>query len=255
MKTELIFEDIMTSDMFFYDEEYKDKLKEFCEERNITYLPSIEGSNVCYKLTNNDFEEIKIKNEQKVDVDDHVFDYLFLEKFEKHSVLFVFNKKRLIGIVHFSDYNRESVHIYLYKLMLDFEKNLRTLLVLRGLKNEDMIVFFKKHPNNECYAKKLEYHKKENEIEKRKQLEPFQTFYLKDLIGLINHRNILKLSEEACDVRNQVVHFVSPVRHENYEEKKLIYTFDSFKEFFDNVKLLKEQYKKAINKLNLEAKP
>jgi hypothetical protein len=239
--------------MFFYDEGYKDKLKEFCEERNITYLPSIEGSNVCYTLINNDFKEIKIKDEQKVDVDDHIFDYLFLEKFEKHSVLFVFNKKRLISIVHFSDYNRESVHIYLYKMILDFENSLRNLLVLDDLKNEDMIVFFKKHANDEYYSKRLECHNKKSEIEKRKQLEPFQTFYLKDLIGLINHKNILKLSEEACDVRNQVVHFVSPVRHENYEEKKLIYTFDSFKEFFDNVKLLKEQYKKATNKLNLEA--
>lgn len=168
-----------------------------------------------------------------------------------HHVLFVFEKSELAGIVHFSDYNRNLVFIYIYSLLLTFERGLRELLICSELDNEDMVEFFKKHQDGNDYFKgQFEYYSKQKTKKEMKELEPFQIFYLKDLIGLTNSNNLLKLPGSITDIRNIVMHARNPVRHKDYEIAGLIYDIEYFKNFIEVTKLLQLHLRKVINKLN-----
>jgi hypothetical protein len=213
----LSFDKIMTSDVVFYDDSFEAECAKYCQERYITYLPSLEDFDICYRFADRKFQEERIDESQKVSVDDDIFDKSVIKKFEAHQVLFVFEKNELVGVVHFCDYNRNPVSIYIYSLLLAFEKGVRELLIQNGLHNEDMIEFL---------------HSKMKE--EMKELEPFQTFYLMNLIKLTNSKKILELSESVNYIRNIIMHAKNPVKHEDYEVAGLIYNIESFKKFFDS---------------------
>jgi len=228
IQLKLSFGKIMTSDVVFYDDSFGADCAKFCQDRNITYLPSLDDFDKCYRFADNKFQEERIDESQKVSVDDDIFVKSVVEKFEAHQVLFVFEKNELVGVVHFSDYNRNPVFIYIYSLLLEFEKGLRKLLIINGLGNKDMIEFFKDHQkNNDDFIEKFN-HFSNLEIEKdMRELEPFQMFYLKDLFGLINSKKILKISESVNDdIRNIVMHARNPVKHKDFEIAGLIYNFE-----------------------------
>jgi hypothetical protein len=125
VQTKLSFNEIMTSQIVFYDDSFKKECAEYCRERNITYVPSLDNFNIYYRLADGEFQENRIDESQKFNVDDDIFGNSVVEKFEAHHVLFVFEKNELVGVVHFSDYNRNPVFIYTYSLLLAFEKGLR----------------------------------------------------------------------------------------------------------------------------------
>lgn len=233
IQIKLSFGKIMTSDVVFYDDSFEAECAKYCQERYITYLPSLDDFDICYRFADSKFQEERIDERQKVSVDDDIFDKSVVQKFEAHQVLFVFEKNELVGVVHFSDYNRSPVFIYIYSLLLAFEKGLRELLIHNGLGNEDMIEFL---------PSKIK--------EEMKELEPFQTFYLKDLIKLANSKKILRLSESVNDIRNIVMHAKNPVKYKDYEVAGLIYNIESFKNFFKSIKLLQSELRKVTNKNN-----
>lgn len=232
IQTKLSFGKIMTSDVVFYDGSFEAECIKYCQKRNITYLPSLDNFDSCYRFVDSKFQEERIDESQKVSVDNDIFGNSVVEKFEAHQVLFVFEKNELVGVVHFCDYNRNPVSIYIYSLLLAFEKGLRELLIQNGLGNEDMIKF--RHSKIK---------------EEMKELEPFQTFYLKDLIKLANSKKILNISESVNnDIRNVVMHAKNPVRHEDYEAADFIYNIESFKKFFESFKLFQPELRRVINK-------
>lgn len=235
IQIKLSFGKIMTSDVVFYDDSFEAECAKYCQERNITYLPSLDDFDICYKFADSKFLKKRIDKSQKVNADDDIFDKSVIKKFEKHQVLFVFEKNELVGVVHFCDYNRNPVSIYIYSLLLAFEKGLRELLIQNDLGNEDMIEFL--HSKNK---------------EEMNELEPFQTFYLKNLIKLANSKKILKLSESINDIRSIVMHAKNPVRHEDYEIAGLIYNIRSFKKFFESIKLFQPELRRVINKIRIK---
>ncbi len=233
IQIKLSFGKIMTSDVVFYDDSFEAECAKYCQERYITYLPSLDDFDICYRFADSKFQEERIDERQKVSVDDDIFDKSVVQKFEAHQVLFVFEKNELVGVVHFSDYNRNTVSIYIYSLLLAFEKGIRELLIHNGLGNEDMIEFLQSKIKEEM-----------------KELEPFQTFYLKDLIKLANSKKILRLSESVNDIRNIVMHAKNPVKYKDYEVAGLIYNIESFKNFFKSIKSLQSELRKVTNKNN-----
>lgn len=250
-KTNLRIERIMTTEVLFYDDAFREDCKTFCRNRNITYLPSRTDPNSCYELVGNGFQKEKIEESQKVDVKDYVFDNRIREKFEAHRVLFVFRKDEIAGIVHFCDYNRDPVSIYAYALLLKFERNLRELLISRGLTNRDMLGFFEKHKKNPYYSSKLDESNEAENQEKMKELEPFQMFDLKDLICLSNSKKVYTVPVAINDdLRNTIMHTKNVIRHENYEKSDLIYDIASFSKFLDLVNLLRLECDKVSEKIH-----
>jgi hypothetical protein len=238
--TDICFDKIMTYEILFYDNAFKEDCQVFCNRRNITFLPSKKDSNVCYSLVSDEFREQQIEESQRLKATDGIFDDPVLKKFEKHHVLFVYEKSEIIGVVHFCDYNRDPVFLSVYPLLLEFERKLRELLISYGLKNEDMLKFFKEHSEeNSYYLNKLESFESSRVQKEMKELEPFQAFDLKDLTALVNSRKILKIPETINNLRNTIMHAKDIVKHRDYEIANLIYDFASFEDFIKSIRQLK----------------
>ncbi len=77
---------------------------------------------------------------------------------------------------------------------------------------------------------------------KSKNLEPFQVFTLKHLLEFIKARFDYELNPDnkINKLRNTVMHGVGFIEKEDKFENDYIYNYESFSEFFDRVKFLKE---------------
>ena len=149
--------------------------------------------------------------------------------------------------MHFCDYNREPFFVYGYSKILKFEKMLRELLLDKGLKNEDMKQFLKeKSHKNEIFRGRYEKYDKLP----IKSTEPFQCFYLLELLSLLSQKTIIKIDQRINELRNYVMHNKNIILHKNYNEANLIYDFQSFEKVFNLVMLFKEYFKKLENAQN-----
>jgi hypothetical protein len=236
------FEDIMTTEIYFSEDFSENEAAKFLKERDITYLPSRINNSYLYKLENNLLKPVKLEKDQRIDTEKSIFDKNVLGLFKKSEVLFVFSENKLVGVVHFCDYNREPVFIYGYSKILNFEKNLRNILIKHGLKNNDMKECFKAKADNIVFKKKYQ------DFDKLpiKSSEPFQCCYLLDLISLLAHKKILKISHKVNDLRNYIMHGRNIVEHKNYEEANLIYDFHSFENIFNLITLFNEECEKVM---------
>ena len=105
--------DIMTKGAMYYDPEIEDKLKTYCNEKDITYLPSLDLKKV-YFLHPEAFENKEIEESLKISPHLYIFDEVLLKRFQEgEHILFIFNQNLIVGIIHFSDYNRIEVYIYI----------------------------------------------------------------------------------------------------------------------------------------------
>ena len=230
------FQDIMTTEIKYFEDFEKEKdAKKFCEDREVTYLP-LKGNNLLVReFKNGHFGEIELQESQKIKPTKKIFDKDVIELFDKSRVLFVFSKDKLKGIIHYSDYNREPVYIYLYSQILNFEKSLRGLLIIKGLKNEDMINYFeeKARDGDSNFRHKFDYINRNRES--LKSFSEFQLFYLSDLIFLLDDRLKVSINQKVKDLRNDVMHSKDFVEHKDYQELPSLYRFSSFTEFFELV--------------------
>ena len=249
----------MTKEVLFYCDEFKEDCKAFCKEREITYLPCKKDFGLCYTVEGDGFKERKIDASQRVDINDKIFDNSIREKFEKYQVLFVFMNENLQGVAHFCDYNRNPVSIYVYSLLLDFERKLRELLISNGLDNIDMITFFKRQVKNNkenkwFYSKKVKDYGKPEKQKEMKELEPFQTFFLKDLIDLLHYKELYEVPVAINQgLRTPIMHAKNVVRHDDYDNSVLIYNFKSFCHFLELVDSLRLESENVSKKIPLEA--
>lgn len=250
----ICFEDIQTRDLLYYDPDFKEDCFHFCQERDIDCLPALNNPLKFYRKTETAFKEEIIKPERIVDSETYIFDQSLLERFRTNSILFVYAKKELTGVVHFSDFNRPAVGEYLYCQLSAYERSLRKLLILRGLKNQDMIDYFKSAiKTNKKEEMRFMYSKKKKEYEKKwaqnQKLPVFECFYLLDLIELAGYRNIVLLSPGANNLRNMVMHAHDLVIKCDPHRDDYIYSFESFEKFYNQVSLFIQDYKKVNNKI------
>jgi hypothetical protein len=178
--------DIQTENILFYDPDLKKKCYDFCAERNIDCLPALDDPKKIFLRDDakQDFQEGRISKNRIVSSDENIFDPVMLDRFCKQHLLMVYQGNDLTGVVHFCDYNKPVVSLYLYELFFAYEKTLRVLLIQNGLSNEDMISYFKKVEEKgkkkkleevEQYQKKVENYYK---YDSKRKLLPFEVFYL-----------------------------------------------------------------------------
>lgn len=260
IEASLCFDKIMTSEVLFYDDSFDEDCKKFCKKRNITYLPWKKDERFCYKLVDDEFKKKRITESQKVNVKEYVFQASVVEKFRKHQVLFVHRNLDIAGVVHFCDYNRNPVSVYGYALLLEFERKLRKLLVSNGLNDDDMLYCFsekkmtsRRRNGKRYYGNKLSSCQQEENQAKMKELEPFQTFYLKDLIDLLSFKKIYKVPSAINDnLRNTIMHSKNVVKHENYVASRLIYNFPSFRKFVEIIESLQLESERVSKQIPLK---
>ena len=247
-------QDIMTKDVVYYDQGIKDKLKRYCKDRAITYLPGLDLKNI-YFLHNKVFEKQEIEKSLKVSPRLYCFNKALLKQFQKgEHILFVFDQDLIVGIIHFSDYNRAKVYTYLYELIANLERDLRKLLVLNNINNNDMLKFFKEHRNTDDVYKE-KYDKFKDYGNKFDKVGPFEFFDLSDLVSLCDDKDIVRIDHNILELRNKVMHSRSGIKIKVYEQDPIVYNFESFKNFFNEALKLHEEFRKVHNRLKLEGEP
>jgi len=244
----IIIQNIMTTDILYYDSEFKNQCYEFCVKRNIDCLPSIIKPDQFY-LRQDKFKNFKrqtISEYRVIAQSEYIFNPILSNRFEKQNILFVYDKNRLTGIVHFSDYNKGNVRVYLYSLLNEYERLLRKLLIVNYLRNDDMINYFKS-------LKDKHYEERLEGISLSKydlsDFPDFEKFYFLELIQLLLYHKIIKLNQEVNKLRNSIMHAHELVHKKDNSVEDLIFSLDSFKIFFCLVGILLKDFKKVSNRL------
>ncbi len=246
----IIIQNIMTQDILYYDSEFKNQCYEFCVKRNIDCLLSIIKLDQFYlrqdKFKN--FKRQKISEDRIIAQSEYIFNPILSNRFEKQNILFVYDKNRLTGIVHFSDYNKGNVRVYLYSLLNEYERLLRKLLIVNDLKNDDMLKHFEMQS-----MKDKHYEERLKEISLLKNnlsdFPNFEKFYFLELIQLLRKHKIIKLNQEVNKLRNSIMHAHELVYKKDNSLDDLIFNLDSFKTFFHLVCILLKDFKKVSNRL------
>lgn len=258
----LSMRDIQISDILYYDPAFREDCYRFCVERDIDCLPSLDDSGRIFRRQSDfyDFVEEIVPEERIVADWQSIFESELADKFARNALLLVYSHRGLTGVVHFSDYNQPVVSSYLYNLFLAYERTLRTILELRGLHNRNMIEYFEEridHPKEQNdknhFSRKIrEYEKHRNDIEK---LPEFHSFYLRDLIELAEHSEIIFVENKVAELRNMVMHAHDFVHMEDPHTDNLIYNPKTFQKFFDLAVTLHKDYKRVANHLAFIHKP
>jgi hypothetical protein len=218
--------DIMTSDLVYFDEAIEEECEEFCKERNISYLPTLDRQRV-QKYEDGEFKqrEAKLVRNQSVEPDKYIFSRTLFASFQKHEVLFISEDSNIVGVIHFSDYNSEEVYSYLYNQIYSLETKLRKLLVKNGV--------------HEKYD--WDNHELEDEKRNRDYLEETRLYELLDAAEKFEEEVQLGITyengtgEAVNKLRRQVMHGKQFIENENRNEQPLNFTQESFKTFFKRV--------------------
>ena len=241
----------------YYDAQNEDELIAYCTKNGFTHLPSKDKKSV-YKLENNHFVQKRLEDVYQVNASDFIYDISTINKFEEpnyNEVHFIIEKDEIKGVVHIVDYNSVYISIELFKALLQFESNLRQLLIDNDLDNEDFISWVKDKATttNESFWKNklsnLEYRR-----DQMKYANLFQTFNFRDLLNFANDKNILHLSEgdidDVSDIRNSLAHN-RDVTSQMEDNGAIVYDFvglkifaEKMRSFFNTYYVLADKVKK-----------
>lgn len=257
----LTFKDIMTRSVVYYDERYIETCRDFAETRKISYMPLIDDPEKCYKydLDAKRFEKkaLWIKDPQSVEVTNDIFKWSLIEKFKDYEVLFVKNEKNLVGVVHFSDYNRQAVYREVYNQLY---------LLERGLKY--YIATFSQEKTN--IYEWLKYLKENSDLTRHKNitLNPkYQKRYsitLEDLhnsgasihhiLLFANQKELLDNGEDHIEkirlLRNKIAHSELLIKVESKTDQS--FRIEDFETLLDRIKSLRIVLRQVSNCIYLE---
>lgn len=238
----VLVSDIQTTELIFFDPDFEDACLQFCRRRDIDCLPALDNPARFYQRTETGFEAKEVSPNRVVDGRTPVFDPTLLYRFSASPLLFVWSDGRFSGVVHFSDYNKPAIHTYLFTLISAYERSLRQLLAVSGLKNEDMLDYLKKN------KKRLP---SKDSLSVASHLPPFECFYLLNFIQLANDCGVIELSEDPNELRNSVMHAHTLVNFDDAYRGDWIYNLASFTEFAKQVTVLHHDDKKVNNRIAL----
>lgn len=257
MLVRICFDNVQTSNLLYYDPDFKDDCFNFCQKRDIDCLPALDDPMKFYRKTETGFCEAKVMPERMVDSHTFIFEKSLVKKFHSNPLLFVYSNDELTGVVHFSDYNRPTVAAYLFNILSSYEKSLRKLLIRKDMHNKDMLDYFyemieigKDQKDKSLVERgKREIKNYERNRIKNDSLPAFEKFNLRDLIGFTNNREISALSEDINELRNSVMHVHEFVNMEDANRDDYIYDFATFEKFFERVRGLLLDHKKVNNRI------
>lgn len=256
MKEKIItIADIQTRDILYYDPDLKDECYKFCKERNIDYLPALDGKHVYSRDENTQsFSEKDVNEGNKVSGTKNAFSSDMLEIFRRQPLRLVFENDELTGVVHFADYGKPVVSTYLYELFFGLERALRTILIQKNLGNDDMLAFFehkaslaREKEEKNRYKRKFKHYNKHKD--RNAKLPNLQTFYLSNLIQLAAHHGVVTISEGINKLRNMVMHAHELVDREDPHASDYIFEIGSFEMFFEMTLELQAAYRLVTNRI------
>lgn len=256
-QTKLSISNIQTTDLLYYDPAFGDQGYQFCRDRDIDCLPSLEDPTRFYRRDDQtqNFRPEKLTPERCVSSRRSIFHPELLNQLRTYPLLFVMEDGELSGVVHFADYNNPAVSDFLYACLASYERNLRQLAILSGLSDADMGAYFRQKLEEQTAAEKDASYfqgkvtKYDKGISKRAKAPAFQSFYLDDLLGVLKYNGVISLKGKVNDLRNSVMHAHAIVNMVDMTTPDYIYDFKSFKEFFERARALFDDARRVENRI------
>lgn len=255
--TRLVIKNIQTTELLYFDPAFVDQGYQFCRDRDIDCLPSLDDLTHFYRRDDQvrKFRAEKLTPERCISSNRAIFHPALLKQLQKNHILFVIDDGELSGVVHFSDYNKPIVSDFLYTYLAAYERSLRQLAIMSKFSETDMEDYFhQKLQERESSGKDGSYfqgklHAIERQKNHRAQTPPFQRFYLDDLLGLLKHKGTISLQGNVRDLRNSVMHAHEPVNMVDVTTPDYIYDFATFETFFKRVQALFEDTRRVQNRI------
>lgn len=255
--TKLTISDIQTSALLYYDPAFGDEGYHFCCERDIDCLPSLDDSTRFYRRDdqNQNFKSEELAPERYVLGSRSIFHPELLEQLRTYPLLFVMEDGELSGVVHFSDYNNPAVSDFLYTCLASYERNLRQLAILSGFSDADMGTYFRQKLQEQkaTGGNANRFQKKVATFDKgtsgRSKTPAFQSFYLDDLLGLLQHNDVIILQDCVRNLRNSVMHAHDMVNLVDVATPDYIYDFVTFETFFKQARALFDDARRVENRI------
>ena len=253
----ITFQDIMTREIIYYDKKYQDECRAFCQARGIERLPAVESHQHYYAYANDTqhFKRFPLSNSDTVHPRMDIFAPGVLEKFKQHKILFVTEHNRLLGVVHFCDYNRPSVYNEIYQRLFHLERGLIRLISDFGMQTVADLELFMAGVPKEYVANSLPL---EKDPQKRTRLTTFQDFSkarlsLKAIMQFAVEKDILKIANTTAisRLRNKIAHSDDLVSLYANSDKWLRYDIGSFKKLLDGKAALETCIKQIGNRAYL----
>ncbi|MET6989135.1 hypothetical protein [Sediminicola arcticus] len=256
---------IYTKDLIFYEPDNTQQLVQMCENYGISYLPGKDRAS-CYRLIDGNFILSELTDNIICQPFDRLFDKYTISKFEKGShdeVMFVMDEGKIKGVVHIVDYNADFINYEFFKLTFQFEKMLRQLMLLHKETDETLIAWMKQkgakseHWNTRYIECTPEDQEKRNElILKRRECNPFQTFFLNDLLYFSASRKYVskefrKSLDEIKIIRNWVAHN-KDLTHKSQTNNQPLYKIDELKKFVSHANTFFNCYEELEYKIKKE---
>lgn len=230
--------DICVKDLYYYEKEKEAALIEFCNTNSISYIPA-KNRKSCWRLKGNQFVHVpELPKDLVCKPEDLIFADATFNKFNSGNhdeVMFVVEDDLIKGIVHIVDYNNDDLFVALYRMLLNFEYNIRKLLIHHKKSNNDFLNWMKKEGKKNSYYRGLvqKAHRK-SEVEKRKNANPFQTFYLKDLLLFARSEDLFQFTNKDLNdltgIRNWIAHS-KDVTHIQPNKEHAVYNIDGLRNF------------------------
>ena len=177
-----------------------------------------------------------------------------------------FDDNILLGVVHFSDYNRDIVLQAIQDDILIFERKLRELILLHGFANDDMLKYYrfkleqKKSPKDRLYyeEKIARFQKNKDELD---SLGAFQLFDFSDLLSFASSSytkaihvvssykyrdKMLSGYDVLRQLRNLAMHGKNPVV---LNKSTSIYSIESLELLAFSLMILRKEFSKLTKKI------
>ncbi len=242
--------DICMKDLIFYEDMDSQLLEEFCKLNFISYIPSKDRKS-CYQYTNTGFLLLQdIPDQIKCYPTDLIFDEATIQKFRQGNhdeVMFVMEDGWIKGVVHIVDYNNDDLYVELYRMLLKYESKLRKLLLLHKYSDDDLVKWFeekaiqsKRKKDKMFFIDRYNILISEKECIKRMNSNPFQTFYLRDLISFGISKSLLLKNDFPINIISEVRNWVAHSKditaiHSNSDHQ--VYNIEGLMEFIAMTKI------------------
>lgn len=259
----LIVADVSSKSLLYFDSSRLTECARICDYLKIDYLPII-GEYKYAERKGKSFEEQQLNNSMQLSEYVVLFDAAVCDKIADatHNVLFVVEGEVVKGVLHISDFNRNTVLQAIQHDFLTFERNLRQLLLLNEVSNETLLTFFQYKAQK---SKSVEYWKgQENayllkrssgELDNFSELQHFTLRHLLeyasssfsskvfDLNETINLQSAVKKSELSIlsDLRNLVMHAKDSI---NMKSGNVLNSISQLRDFYIAISVFKRSFER-----------
>jgi hypothetical protein len=237
----------MTEDVVYFSDEVEEDLAEFCDIRNIDYLPLKEGFKFM-EFDGEDFSEEDLSSVMILAPDDKIFNQEVIESFlESSGVKFVTSGGQIVGVIHFSDYNSKELYTELYSVLHEIEQKLRMLLEHKELEEEI----------------DLEEELGISRFNPEDMALPLSTSFFSSIVQEIDESEKIGVEfkkEEFTDngyqiveLRNRIMHSKENVLMQDSSKDNLSFSEESFSHFIDRIReacRLEEELSERVDELS-----